>query len=368
MKSGTLKKAQSLFHRRRYAEVISLLEPQIFLYRENAHFYYLLGVSCLHTDDSGGAYSYLKRGQQLDPDNRKILHAIAAVHLKRRETDESLREWLALLDRDPRNRIARRGLELIKKNIEPGMLAEAIETGKVRALYPRPPLRIPGWLIAIAAALFVLVPAGLILAPSAKAALHPAPPAREGASMLEIAPDAKDLTAYSGQYRYILTPKEIRDTFSRIEKYFNEYRDNLAMRETNRILNSNASPALRQKALLFRDHLQKPDFVTFRDNFTYQEVTADPYLYNGCFVRWKGKISNLSVTKEKITFDFLVGYETEKVLEGVVPVVMHFAADLRNSQAAEIIAKVINSDGKISLEATSLRPILPQDSGGNGGG
>ncbi len=358
MKSGTLRKAQTLFGKRRYAEVISLLEPQIFLYRENAHFYYLLGVSCLHTDDTGGAYSYLKRGHQLSADDPALLHALAAVHLKRRETDESLRMWLALLDRDPRSSVARRGLELIKKNIEPGLLADVVESGRVRSLYPRPRFRFPTWLLVGAAALFVLVPASLLLAPEIRAVMNPGPPPREGGSILKIGPEIKDLTVFSGQYRYVLRPQEIRDTFTLINRYFNEYRDNLAMRETNRILNSNASPALKQRALLFRDHLQKPDFVTFRDNFTFQEVTADPYLYNDCYVRWKGKISNLSVTPAAITFDFLVGYEDEKVLQGVLPVIMHFAADMRNAQAAEIIARVINNDGKVSLEATSIRPIL----------
>ncbi|WP_455381792.1 tetratricopeptide repeat protein [Salinispira pacifica] len=358
MKSGTLKKAQSLYSRRRYAEVITLLEPQIFLYRENARFYYLLGVSCLQTDDTGGAYSYLKRGQQLDPDDTSILHALAAVHLKRRETNESLRLWLSLLDKDPKNRTARRALDIIKKNIEPGLLAEAVESGRIRSLYPRPPLRLPRWLIAAAVLAFVLTPAGLLLAPTIKSALEPQPPQREGASMLTLDSVGGDLTAYSGTYRYILTPTEIRDTFARIQRYFNAYRDNLAMKETNRILNSNAAPALKQKAELFRSHLQKPDFVTFRDNFSYSEVTGDPYLYNGCYIRWKGKISNLSVTPQKISFDFLVGYEDEKVLQGVVPVVMNFAADLRNAQAVELIARVINTDGKISLEATSIRPIL----------
>jgi tetratricopeptide (TPR) repeat protein len=358
MKSGTLKKAQALFQKKRYAEVIRLLESQVFLFRENPRFYYMLGVSCLHTEDVGGAQSYLKRAQQLETDDTQIMLALAAVQLMRRDTEESLRLWLEILEREPKNRIARKGLELIKRNMEPGMLLEAVEAGKIRALYPKPPFRVPRWIFGVAVALLVLAPAVFLLRPVITTALKPPPPERAGAEVLKIGPDVKNITAYNGTFRYILTPTEIKDTFLLIQKYFDGYRDNMAAMETNRILESNASPALKEKAKLFRDYLRKPDFVTFRDNFTYQQVMAAPSLYNDCYVRWKGKVSNLQVTDAVITFDFLVGYQTEKVLDGIVPVTMHFAANIQNAEALEIIAKISTNGRKISLTATSIRPIL----------
>ena len=360
MKSGVLKKAYALFQKKRFAQVISLLEPQVFLFRENTRFYYMLGVSCLYADDTGGAYSYLKRAHQLDSDDIRVMHALAAVHLKRREPEDSLRLWLSILDREPKNRIAQRGLDLIKRNIEPGMLVEAIEVGRVKALYPKPPFRIPRWVLPAAAALFVIVPAILFVAPIVEKRIHPPASERTGASVLKIDPSDKNLVEYSGSFRFMLTPAQIAAAFVQIEKSFNTYHDNLAMMEANRILQSNASAVLKQKASLIRSYLRKPDFVTFADNFTYQQVTETPDLYAGCYVKWKGKVSNLHVGATAITFEFLVGYQDEKVLEGTVPVTMNFAADIRDAQSLEIIAKVIpQGSHTFALEATSIRPLLP---------
>lgn len=378
--AGTLKKAHALFRRRRFSQVITMLEPQIFLYRENPAFYYLLGVSCLYADDTGGAYSYLKRAQQLDEDNRRILHALAVVHLKRRETDDALRLWLALLDRDQKNRAARRGLDLVRRTVSARgervagfetnptdspaaarvQIADLADSGKLRPLYPKTGWYVPRWVIALAILAFVAVPAAFVMPPIVKSALQKPVTQREGVQLLEIGPNVDKLTEYGGEFKFVLPPKEIRDTLSKIQRYFNEYRDNLAMRETNRILHSNASEEVKQKALLFQSHLTRPTFVNFTDNFSYQEVTAHPDLYQGCYVRWRGRVSNLVVTSKVITFDFLVGYEDEKVLEGTVPVSLHFAADIQPSFPLEIIARTdFDKAGHLSLEATSIRPLNP---------
>lgn len=128
MTQSGLGKAKSLFRRRRFSETIRILEPQVFTYRENPSFYFLLGMSCLMTNDTAGAFSYLKRAVQLDRDMIDARLALAVVHLKRMETEESIRIWLETLDDHPNNKLARKGLDLLKTNASPEKITELIES------------------------------------------------------------------------------------------------------------------------------------------------------------------------------------------------------------------------------------------------
>jgi hypothetical protein len=58
MPKSVLTRARQLFRRRRFSQVIRLLESQVSRYRNNSQFYALLGTACLHTGDFGGAESY----------------------------------------------------------------------------------------------------------------------------------------------------------------------------------------------------------------------------------------------------------------------------------------------------------------------
>ena len=59
MAENILDKAGRLFRKRRYGEVISLLEPVALAvddpaYKNSFDLYFLLGMSCLYTGDTGG--------------------------------------------------------------------------------------------------------------------------------------------------------------------------------------------------------------------------------------------------------------------------------------------------------------------------
>ncbi|MDP3176285.1 MAG: hypothetical protein Q8M76_00190, partial [Spirochaetaceae bacterium] len=50
---------------------------------------------------------------------------------------------------------------------------------------------------------------------------------------------------------------------------------------------------------------------------TFSALAADPSLYEGCAVVWKGMAANVAEERGKTEFDFLVGYEEKKRLEGI---------------------------------------------------
>lgn len=360
-RSKGLKRAERLFRRRRYSEVIRLLEPQVFMYRDRPRFYYYLGVSCLHNGDFGGAYSYLQRAQQLDAEDSDTALALAAIAMRRRQTDLALRLYLSVLDQDPKNRVAKRGLAALRRAEDESELAEELDQEGITRYLPSPGAYVPRP-ISIAV-LAVLLSAGLLatLPLVFERVQSPPPPDRDGVEVLELDRMQQDVVQYEGEFEYVMSADEIRDTFELIGRYFNEHRDNEARREINRVLHSNAQQELKERARMLSDYLRTPSFTDLEpeDSFSYDEVMSEPRLYDRTFVRWRGRVANLETNEEDIRFDFLVGYEDERVLEGIVPARVSFSARVEPAMPVELIGQVIINNGISALEVTSIRRISP---------
>ncbi|MFW6338123.1 MAG: tetratricopeptide repeat protein [Alkalispirochaetaceae bacterium] len=358
-KSG-LKKGWHLFRRRKYAQLISFLEPQVFMYRENPDYFELLGLSCLYTGDYAGAHSYLRRAEQMDPERIRVLNALAAVALRRRQSDEALRLWLSVLDKEPKNRLARRGLALLRETEDPGELMELFEEGKASRFMPREPWTVPPlfWVVVLLGALGLL---GFLATPQLIDRIEAQRSEQRSGSELVTPPPEGERLETEGEFRIVLTEDELLTTLRRAREYFNEYRDNMAQLEINRLLASNASQPIRERARLLENYLREPDFTSFRDNFTYNEIAREPWLYEKSYVRWKGTVSNLELTDERISFDFLVGYQDRQVLEGVVPAYLEFAALLEGGQAVELIGEIERDENEagFTVRVTSVRMLEP---------
>jgi hypothetical protein len=330
------------------------------MYRENPDYFELLGLSCLYTGDYAGAHSYLRRAEQMDPERTRVVNALAAVALRRRQTDEALRLWLNVLDRDPNNRLAKRGLAFLRDTDNPNEIIELFEEGKAKRLMPREPWTVPKafWVVLLLAALGAL--AYVATPPLITVIGDLGGEQREGSELVTL-PAEGDTLDSRGEFRLILTQDELASTLRRAREYFNEYRDNMAQREINRVLASNASQEIRERARLLENYLREPDFTTFRDNFSYNEIDGQPWLYQKTYVRWKGTVSNLEFGEERIAFDFLVGYQDRRVLEGVVPAYLEFAALLEGGMAVELIGEVemAENDSGFRLRVTSLRMLEP---------
>ena len=109
---------------------------------------------------------------------------------------------------------------------------------------------------------------------------------------------------------------------------------------------------------MLKGFVTQPTFETLRDSFPYATVRAEPELYDGCSVSWRGKVANLRIGKAAISFDLLVGYEQEKELQGIVPVGLPFAAQLSNGDPLELLATVVVNSGTLSLRGISLHRLV----------
>jgi tetratricopeptide (TPR) repeat protein len=359
MARTALDRAERLFAAGRYAELVSLLEPQVPVYRESQRFYYLLGSACLRTGDPGGGLTYLKRAEQLSPTNPETMLALAALSVRRGETQKAVEYYLRILEDKPGDRRARAGLSILRKEGSPEGIATLIETGRIEKLYPGrrslPRFLFPSAIVLVIAGLLYLAwPMGLGLAENL---LRPRINRPEVAAVALSRSEADTPVVTGGSFRCVLTEKEALAAFERAKDRFQEYRDNAALVEINRLLNSNASEGLKAKAKSLRAFVGKPDFRTVKDAPTFAEVQRQSWLYDGCSVVWKGMAANLRPDAGATAFDFLVGYQDKKKLEGIVPATIA-GAEVPVDRALELLG-VIKVDGTaFSLDCAAIHELL----------
>jgi tetratricopeptide (TPR) repeat protein len=347
-----IKQAAGLVQKRKFSQAISLLESKIFHYRNSFQYYYLLGLSCLYAGDLSGASSYLNRAGQLNANDINCQLGIAAVHLMRSEVDESLKIWLDIVNRDKKNKTAKNALALLRKGLQAVEISE--NPKKLQTILPPISRRISIIPILLLPLIAALIWAAYSYGPKL---FESGKKTRIQEAGFEFDEKTASLISREGSYLYELSGKEIKSSLDKAKQYFNLYRDNMTLVETNRLLLSNASEDVKYLASFLKDNVKTPNFTNLKDNFGILEVRKDLPLYQDCYVIWKGKITNVSITEESINFLFLVGYHDEKELEGTVPVSLDFAVNIQDGDNLELLAQIDTSGNRLSLKGASIHKI-----------
>ena len=136
------------------------------------------------------------------------------------------------------------------------------------------------------------------------------------------------------------------DEYNEAQRLFLAHRDDAARVRLNRILESNASEPIKNRAMILISYMQIPGFDTLKDRFSYNEVINDPFLYRDVHVIWRGMATNLDVGQNHTSFDFLVGYDTRRIMEGIVQVFYNFAIPINPERPVEILGRVIPISGE----------------------
>ncbi len=165
--------------------------------------------------------------------------------------------------------------------------------------------------------------------------------------------NAQETDLSSGSFSYILSSKQILDSYEKAQRYFQNYQDNLAQIEINRILCSNASVSIKQKARELMNFIEPPSFDSIKDSPEYSMVEKEPNLYLSCWVSWSGRVSNIEQTESSFKCDLLVGYDTMRSVKGIVPVYFKVAPVMDVEKPVTILAKITSKDGKLALEGRS---------------
>ena len=334
-----LKKALVLVKRKKYEDSNKLLVAETFRYQDSYSYYFILGLSCLYAGDFGGAFTYFSRSKNIKFKEVPTLLGLAALFLRRGETDRALDLYLDIQDIDPKNQTAKRALKVIRKHGGTEELTAWLSRGKLTSIYPEIP-----WagfsvkpLPLIIGGLAVLTIAGVIIGfkniPSFQ---------RKGMDESILEKQERDNPVeLGGVYRNIFTVDEVVSLYNKARQLFNNRHDEAAKRELNRILESNASAAIKNKARLLKSYTETPGFDTLKDRFSYAEVNSDPLLYRDCHVLWRGSAANIRTSANMVSFEFLVGYDTRTVMEGTVIVELDFPAEINSSQPLEVLGRVV---------------------------
>ena len=357
---NNLKKARDLFTKGKYNSVLRLLEPLIFDYSESKTFFYYLGYSCLFSLDFHGAQSYLSKLIRIDPRNIDGLLGMAIIHVKREELKEAAALYLRVLEYNPRSKEAKAGLAYLRDNRDEDRVLKFFDNGKFIKLLPRH-TRKRSVLVNIAYAVIILFVCGISAGTAAYFIVNQLEKtSRPGLNEI----DVKNITTYAtdDQSKILLSDDEVKQVLKQIFSYIDNYHDNLAQLDINKLLLSNASSEVKAKAKVLQKILKEPKFNSLKDNFSFEEVSGFPELYNDCYVIWSGRAANISITEEKISFSLLVGYEKGDVLEGVIPAYITFSTSIYQNMPVEILGRIESgNDGSKSLKVISVHRIINND-------
>ncbi len=299
----------------------------------------LLGSAYLHKDDIGGAFSCFRRAQSLDYKDNDAAIGLAAVYIKRGDSDKAVQLYVEMLERQPRDKRALLGLKYLRKAT--GNTAQSMSVKLLKRLYPQAPRRL-GPLIIIFLAMLLIAGAVLVL-PSVFDMIKDARPSRSGVSEVVLSPEElANPVGSDGGFAYVMTQKEAVESFNKAKRLFSDYRDEAALVELNRLLLSNATRQVKAKAATLAHYVREPSFLALPDRFTYKDVAEAPLLYEGVGIVWKGLPANVETSPTSTTFDLLVGYQDKQRLEGIIQVRAGFEIRITPDRPVEVLARVRN--------------------------
>jgi tetratricopeptide (TPR) repeat protein len=359
-----LSKAARLARSRNYTEAIRILDSEDNRYADSYNYFYLYAVICLYSGDLGNALAHFRHAYEIKnmKDPLSML-GLAALYLNRKDTVHAVDYYLDVEELDPGNKIAQKGLAIIRKYSEHDSISAWLADGKLYKLYP--PIPYAGVTLGTAISISLAILSVAFLTLGLLVVFHAIPnpfKIRSGRPTVEFelsGQERDEPVETAGLYSYILTRNQVVDNYDKALSLFTSYRDEAAKIYLNRILESNASENLKSKSRLLLTFMEIPRFDNFKqsDNVSYTNVAKEPVLYRDVYVIWRGMATNVEVLEEKTTFDFLVGYDTRTALEGIVPVVFNNPVALNSERPLEVLGKIVPlspSSPSIRLEGAAI--------------
>jgi len=356
-----LNKAAILAKKRDYEGALNALKDEEERYYGSFKYYYLYGVICLYAGNYAEAHENFNLARKIKMNDPDLMLCFAVLYLKRMDTVQAVHYYLEVQELDQENKTAKKALAVIRKY----SAGEALSDWMSENLsYLFPPIPAPSVttkailnIFLILAAAFILV-FGILI--SVKVLPNPfkSKNQRPTANYTLSDQDRRESVQVEGSYKYILTRDQAINYYDKALSLFTSYRDEEAKKSLNRILESNASEGLKSRARLLMDNMQVPGFDNFKraDNPSFADVKNESAIYRNVHVIWKGMATNVTVTDEGTTFDFLVGYDTRKTLEGIIPVVFSGPIAINMERPLEVLGKITlgSSYSDIKLEGVAI--------------
>ncbi|QFP42164.1 hypothetical protein F9Y90_03565 [Borrelia miyamotoi] len=368
-----INKSIRYYNSQRYSDVIKLLEKEIFFYKNHYFYHYILGISYLRIGNLGNAQTYLKKAYTLNPTEPDVKQSIAILLVAQGKEDKAIQIWLKMIEENQAIKRSELSLETIRKNPIQGTLflnknklyAKLFPEIKVKTRYKLSKLIKSFTISSLAFLIIAIIFLFKYYKETIKITLNGST-SKENKFINNIAAyiddikinDKEKIKNHEGQFVFILTETEIKNSFQKIKTYLKKGKDNFARIEINKILNSNASESIKLKAKNLASFISRPDFITFNDYLSLKEIQNNPSIYANVYIKWSGIINNIE-KKDNITyFDFYVGYN-KNTLEGIITTKTTFDIDIDFKDSAEILGQIdYNYNTKeLTLNAITIRKI-----------
>jgi len=342
-----LNKAALLAKKKNYEGAFKILKDEEDRYNGSFHYCRLYGIISLHSGNFLEAHEYLQYAKRHNYKDVTVMLGLAVLYLKRSNTVQAVDYYLDILEENPKNKIAKKALEVIRKKNTKQELSEWLTQERVARLYPPIPANYINKKTIISGLLVLTLAAVLVFAVlfAVKALPNPFKKQfdRPVAEFHLTSQERKEPVETGGYYRYILTNSQAIAIYERALSLFTNYRDEEAKISINRILESNASSNLKNKARLLLENTEIPGFDTLRrgDIPDYSAVKSEPVIYRDVHIIWRGMATNVEVSDDNTRFDFLIGYDTRRTLEGIVPVVFNHPVAINTERPLEVLGRII---------------------------
>jgi tetratricopeptide (TPR) repeat protein len=347
--------------RGKFTKAIEILNPEVTYYRDSAAFLYFFGLCYLRKGDTANSLPLFRSAALRDPGHLNTLIALAVLHLRRGEGPQAAELYLKIKDIDASNKFARKGLDTIKKYPSPELLLTFSRTKNVKGLYPPfpkvplTPARVIAPVLAVTAVFAIA--AGIYAFAAGKISLPKLPVKEARAGLSEAAltrEDRSGLIDTRGSFSEVWTVSQIEKQYEAALRFFAKYEDESARRELNRILLSNAGEGVKNKTRHLLTLLNKPDWTSLKERFSFAEVKANPRYYEGCHVIWSGRAANISEAETSTYFDFLVGYDKGAAFEGIVSAVFDFAVKINGDLPLEVFGEIVPQGSAFALRGIAV--------------
>jgi len=342
-----LNKAALLAKKRDYEGALKILKDEEDKYYGSFKYYYLYAVICLHSGSFAEAHEYFNYARKIKQIDPALMLGFAVLYLKRMNTVQAVNYYLEVQEMQPKNKIAKKALIIIRKYSAAEALSDWITFERLSKLFPPipAPLIDSKFVIKVSLASSLVLLIGYLILSSFNVLPGPfrqqnvRPTSEFTLSSIE----RNDPVQVDGIYRYILTRDQAINLYDRALALFTSYRDEAAKINLNRILESNASEGLKNRARLLINNMDIPGFDNFRrsDNPSYSDVKNEPAIYRNVHIIWRGMATNVEVTDEYTRFDLLVGYDTRRTLEGIIPVIFYSPVSINTERPLEVLGRIL---------------------------
>jgi len=355
-----LNKAVSLAKKRNFDAALKILKDEEDRYYGSFKFYYLYGLFCLYSGNFVEAKENFDMAKKIKMKDTSTMLGQAVLHLRKINTSQAVDYYLDILELDPNNKIAKKALFTIRKNSASEALSDWMSDNLSKLFPPIPspalePAAVVKGALFISAAviltLIVLLNFKVLSSPFKKQNL------RVTTDFALSNQERNEPVETGGSYMYILTRDNAVKLYEEALSLFSEFRDEKAKININRILESNAAEAVKNRSRLMLESMNVPGFDNFKkdDNVSYSNVITEPVLYRDVHVIWRGMASNYELTDEKTSFHLLVGYDTRRTLEGIVPVVFRRPVSIDVERPLEVLGKItVTETMGITLEGAAI--------------